>query len=75
MRSVSVTQPVALGGETTRTFSGVVKAANEVSLGFKTAGQIARIHVAEGDYVRKGQLLAELDDADYRLAVEALQIQ
>lgn len=75
VRSVSVTQPVALGGETTRTFSGVVKAANEVSLGFKTAGQIARIHVAEGDYVRKGQLLAELDDADYRLAVEALQIQ
>lgn len=75
VQRVSLTQPVALGGETTRSYSGVVRAAHEVSLGFKTAGQIARIHVAEGDYVRRGQLLAELDDADYRLAVEALQIQ
>lgn len=73
--SVCLTQPVALGDETTRTYSGVVSAAHEVNLGFKTAGQLARIHVTEGDYVRRGQLLAELDDADYRLAVEALQIQ
>lgn len=75
VQSVSLTTPVALGGETTCTYSGMVKAAHEVSLGFKTAGQIARIHVSEGDYVQQGQLLAELDDADYRLAVEALQIQ
>ncbi len=75
VQRVSLTQPVALDGETTRTYSGIVRAAHEVSLGFKTAGQIARIHVKEGDYVRRGQLLAELDDADYRLAVEALQIQ
>ena len=75
VRSVYLTTPEAQGDETTRTFSGIVRAANEVNLGFKTAGQIARIHVAEGDYVRRGQLLAELDDADYRLAVEALQIQ
>ena len=75
VRSVYVTHPVALGGEMTRTYSGIVRAAHEVSLGFKTAGQIARIHVVEGDYVHRGQLLAELDDADYRLAVEALQIQ
>lgn len=75
VQRVCLTQPVALGGETTRTYSGVVRAAHEVSLGFKTAGQIARIHVSEGDYVHKGELLAELDDADYRLGVEALQIQ
>ena len=75
VQRVCLVQPVVLGGETVRTYSGVVQAAHEVSLGFKTPGQIARIHVAEGDFVRKGQLLAELDDADYRLAVEALQIQ
>ncbi len=75
VQRVSLTRPVALSDESTRTYSGIVRAAHEVSLGFKTAGQIARIHVAEGDYVRQGQLLAELDDADYRLAVEALQIQ
>jgi RND family efflux transporter MFP subunit len=75
VQSVSLTKPVALNAEATRIYSGMVKAAHEVSLGFKTAGQIARIHVSEGDYVQQGQLLAELDDADYRLAVEALQIQ
>lgn len=75
VQRVSLTQPEALGLGTTRIYSGIVKAAQEVSLGFRTAGQIARIHVSEGDYVHQGQLLAELDDADYRLAVEAMQIQ
>lgn len=42
---------------------------------FETAGQIAQINVKEGEYVREGQLIASLDDADYKLGVEALQIQ
>ena len=75
LRSVTLTEPVLL--ETTHVInhSGIVREAHTISLGFKTAGQIERIHVREGDYVRQGQLLAELDDADYRLGVEALQIQ
>lgn len=75
VQCVSLTKPVALSGDVTHVYLGVIKAANEVNIGFKTAGQIARIYVNEGDYVRRGQLLAELDDADYMLAVEALQIQ
>ena len=75
VQSVSLTRPIAFNRETSHLYSGIVKAAHEVSLGFKTAGQIARIHVSEGDYVQQGQLLAELDDADYQLAVDALQIQ
>ena len=74
-RSVCLTRPEVLSGETVKFYSGIVKEAHEISLGFKTPGQIARIHVAEGDRVRRGQLLAELDDADYRLGVEALQVQ
>lgn len=75
VRSVSVTRPAAVDAESVQTFPGVVKPAHEVSLGFKTAGQLARTYVDEGDYVRRGQLLATLDDADYRLAVEAVEIQ
>lgn len=56
-------------------YPGIVREAHTIGLGFKTAGQIERICVKEGDYVRRGQLLAELDAADYRLGVEALQIQ
>ena len=64
-RTVRVIQPQSLSGQE----------AHEVSLGFKTAGQIESILVQEGDFVRKGQLLASLDDSDYLLGVEAAQIQ
>lgn len=57
------------------TFAGVVEENDNISLGFKTAGQIHRIFVKEGDRVRRGQLLAELDGSDYQLGVDALQIQ
>lgn len=56
-------------------FSGRVTDDNSVSLGFKTAGQIQRILVREGQHVTKGQLLAELNSDDYRLGVEAIQSQ
>ena len=75
LRSVALTEPVLLENTHAINHSGIVREAHTISLGFKTAGQIERIHVREGDYVRQGQLLAELDDADYRLGVEALQIQ
>lgn len=75
LRSVTLTEPVLLEATHVINHSGIVREAHTISLGFKTAGQIERIHVREGDYVRQGQLLAELDDADYRLGVEALQIQ
>lgn len=75
IRSVVLTEPVLLESTHVINRPGIVREAHTISLGFKTAGQIERIHVQEGDYVRRGQLLAELDAADYRLGVEALQIQ
>ncbi len=74
-RSVYVTSPETTDSSLEQSFSGIVEETHGISLGFKTAGQLSRIHAKEGDYVKKGQLLAELDDADYRLGVEALQIQ
>lgn len=73
--SVWLTKPVQQESTETAHLSGIVREAHEISLGFKTAGQIKTIAVKEGDRVRKGQLLAELDASDYRLAVEAAQIQ
>ena len=74
-RSVMLTTPVRTGAERIKHFSGVVQEKHDISLGFKTPGQIEQILVKEGDHVRKGQLIARLDDADYRLGVEALEIQ
>ena len=75
VHSVLLTRPVQAGEGQTLDFSGIVREAGEISLGFKTAGQINHIAVDEGDFVRQGQLIATLDDADYRLGVEALQVQ
>lgn len=71
IHSVEITTPVPSCKTTTKSYPGIVREAHEISLGFKTAGQIKSIHVKEGDYVSKGELLAELDDRDYLLGVEA----
>ena len=72
---VMCVRPLPSGTETVRSFSGTVKEMREISLGFKTPGQIRQVYVKEGDRVGEGQLVAVLDDADYRLGVEALQVQ
>ena len=74
-RSVSLVTPVRLEQVNQKKYPGIIREAHAISLGFKTGGQLERILVKEGDYVRKGQQLAVLDDDDYQLAVEALQIQ
>ena len=73
LHSVVTMKAGTAGTRVVKTFSGVVKEKAEVSLGFKTGGQIERIYVKEGDRVRGGQLLAQLDTADYRLAVDAAE--
>ena len=73
--NVYVITPEGGTGVTDREFSGVVEENSEISVGFKTAGELKRIYVREGQHVGKGQLLASLDDSDYKLGVEALQIQ
>lgn len=49
----------AVNGE--QGFSGTIEETSGVSLSFATAGTIKRIYVDEGQMVRQGQLLAELD--------------
>ena len=41
--------------------SGTIEASQEVSVGAQVSGQIKRLHVALGDRVSKGQLVAEID--------------
>lgn len=58
-----------------RTYPGKVKATEEASLAFRLSGQMVRLDVKEGDHVEKGQLIAMLDQRDYRAAVADLQAQ
>ena len=72
---VMLTQPVRVGEGSVVSVTGTLQEAHNIGLGFKTPGQIARIVVNEGDHILRGQLIATLDDKDYRLGVEALEIQ
>ncbi|MDR1340272.1 MAG: efflux RND transporter periplasmic adaptor subunit [Prevotellaceae bacterium] len=57
------------------TFPGKVKAASDVKLAFRVSGPIAKIHVGEGNRVRKGQVLAEMDPRDYLIQLEATEAE
>ena len=59
------------GGERLRTFSGTAQASVESKRRFKVAGTVRRVAVQVGEQIEAGQLIAELDDRDYRLQVQA----
>lgn len=70
IRPVRYARVYTTGGSRLRTFSGTVQAGIESRLSFKVAGTVKTIAVSVGDAVKKGQLLVELDDSDYRIRVQ-----
>lgn len=60
-----------LGGE----FAAEIRARVESRLGFRVAGKISQRQAEMGQHVGAGTLLAQLDAADYQLAVQAAQAQ
>lgn len=66
--------PVALGTITqTLEVTGSLKSNQNIDLGSKISGRVARVYVDEGSRVRRGQLLIALDDADLRAQVAQAQ--
>jgi multidrug efflux pump subunit AcrA (membrane-fusion protein) len=55
--------------------SGTVEALDTVDLGFQVAGRVARVLVEEGQHVRKGETLAELEATDYQFGLQASEGQ
>jgi len=56
-------------------YAGEVRARTETRLGFRVAGKLLKRQAEPGQRVRAGQLLAQLDPQDYRLAAQAAQAQ
>lgn len=54
-------------------FPGRVKAAKEVNLAFKVSGTLQRIYAADGEFVRQGAIVAEMDSRDYELQLQAVE--
>ncbi len=70
LRPVKVAEAESLG-VTDKSFSGVVMPDQYSNLAFKVGGPLVQMNVVEGQRVRKGELVAEIDPIDYRLQYEA----
>jgi multidrug efflux pump subunit AcrA (membrane-fusion protein) len=55
------------------TGTGSVEPAQQVNVGFKTAGQLVEVDVHAGDHVSAGQLLARIDPTNAQQALEQAQ--
>jgi RND family efflux transporter MFP subunit len=55
------------GGAESHTFSGVAAAGKDSALSFKVSGTLQKIYVRVGDLVETDQLLAQLDDTDFKV--------
>jgi RND family efflux transporter MFP subunit len=75
IRAVKVMTVGASAFGTEPEFSAEVKPRIESRLGFRVAGKITRRQAEVGQQVKAGQVLAQLDPQDYRLAAEAARAQ
>jgi len=69
-RRVEVTEVTPRSISYTVSAVGSLKTLEDVTISPKKAGIIQKIFVKEGDQVKKGQILVQLDDVDARLQVE-----
>lgn len=62
-----------VGSGDSRAFPAVVDAIQKADISFRVSGKIQKILVKEGDHVKKGQLLAELDPTDFKIILKDRQ--
>lgn len=56
-------------------YPGKTKSSEEVNVAFRISGPIQRVLVKEGQYVHKGQLIAQMDPRDYEVQLSATQAE
>ncbi len=56
-------------------YPGRTKSSEEVNVAFRVSGPIQRIFVKEGQFVKKGQLIAQMDPRDYEVQLAATQAE
>lgn len=75
MRPIRTFTVTEVAGGQVRRFSGVIEAIDSSGLSFEVPGAVQRVLVHQGDVVRRGQVLASLDEEPYRLNVQAAQAE
>ncbi len=60
---------VDISSKYTQNFPAIIEASDESDLAFRVGGQIEQLPVVAGSRVKKGEILAVLDQTDYKLKV------
>jgi RND family efflux transporter MFP subunit len=71
LRPVKYSEVSFLGGDKARIFSGTAKTEKIINLSFRNTGIITLLDMKLGQQVKKGQLLAKLDNVQSRLNYES----
>lgn len=67
---VEVEQVKTADGNQSIAYSGTIEESELTPLSFSGVGTVSKVFVSEGDFVKKGQLLAELNEETYKNAYE-----
>ncbi len=65
IRPVKFGKVMMSGDALSETFSGSAQSSKESKMSFKVSGTLTKLNVKVGDMVRKGQLIAKVDQTDY----------
>ena len=75
IRSIKADTAKAYGVAGSNTYPGKVVAASEVNMAFRVSGPIAKVNANVGSYVRKGEVIAQIDSRDYEIQLEATKAE
>lgn len=75
IRSVKVMTVALTNVQSEAEFAGDVRARVESMLGFRVAGKLVKRQAEVGQRVRPGQVIAQVDPEDYKLAADAAKAQ
>ncbi len=56
-------------------FNGIIKEKSLTSISFRVGGPLTKLNVKPGDFVKAGELIAEIDKRDYELQVQSTKVQ
>ncbi|MCT4585999.1 MAG: efflux RND transporter periplasmic adaptor subunit [Peptostreptococcaceae bacterium] len=56
-------------------YTGLVKSKEVKNISFKSTSKLEKLYVKEGDFVKKGQLLASLDKEDLKIQLDASSLK
>lgn len=72
VKVAKVTNPSSLRE---KSFNATIKENHQSSVAFRVGGQVEKIFYSEGDYVKEGQVLARLDQRDFKTRLLATDAQ